>query len=138
MAFDNFSLILAGITVLFFIFLITKNSTRKNFCVICVSVSLAWIALLLLYLMDIFADKLAIAILMGHTSLGLFYLLYEKLGLFKLPFLLTTISIIYFIFEGIIMEALYLLIGIWAAFFIFYLINNKSFSKKIIECCRRW
>ncbi len=137
---DNLSLTLIGIMVLFFMLLFAKNlfKNKKNFCVICISVSLTWIVLLTLYFLNIFTDKLIIAILMGHTSLGLFYVFYENLGFFKLPFLLTTISIIYFVFEGIIVESLYLLGGVWIIFFIFGLSKNKSFSKKIIECCKKW
>ena len=140
MPFNNLSLALIGISLLFFILLFGKSLTKhkKNFCVICVSVSLLWIILLISYYLNIFADQIIIAILMGHTSLGIFYLLYDKLGLFKLPFLLTTISLIYFVFEGIIMESLYLLAGIWGIFFIFKLFKNKSFSKKILECCKKW
>ena len=139
MPFNNLSLALIGISVLFFILLIIKQFIKsKKLCVICVSVSLLWIILLVSYYLNIFADKIIIAILMGHTSLGIFYLLYDTLGLFKLPFLLTAISVIYFVFEGIIMESLYLLVGIWGIFFIFKLFKNKSFSRKILECCKKW
>lgn len=136
---DNLTLTLIGIIVLFFIFLAFKTFLKnKKFCVLCISVSSAWIILLVLYYFSIFSDKTILAILMGHTSLGLFYLFYDKLGIFKLPFLLTTISIIYFVLEGFLINGFYILLAVWILFFIFNLFKNKKFAKKIIECCRKW
>jgi len=134
----NLTLILAGITALFFILLFIKSFTKKKFCVICVSVSLTWITLLILYFLNIFTDKLIIGILMGGTSVGLFYMLYEKIGIFKLPFLLTLISMIYFILGGFVISTLYLIAGLWILFFIFNLFQNKTFFKNIVECCKKW
>jgi len=134
----DLTLILAGIMALFFILLLIKSFIKKKFCVVCVSVSLTWITLLILYFLDIFTDKLIIGILMGGTSVGLFYMLHEKLGIFKLPFLLTLISIIYFILESFVVNGLYLIAGLWVLFFIFNLFQNKPFFKKIVECCKKW
>lgn len=139
--------ILAGIIVLFFILLILKNIfSWKKFCTLCVSVSLAWIFLLVLYFLEIFSDKIIMAILMGHTSLGLFYLFEknarEKFKIFRLPLLLSFIFIIYSIIENFEFNSLILIFGLWIVFFLIYLFrNNKGFSKfadKIIECCRNW
>src|SRR3989344_270246 len=104
MALNNFSFILLGIIVLFFLLLTIKNIFKiKKFCAICLSISLTWIVLLILYFLDIFADKIIIAILMGHTSLGLYYILEnkvkEKFKVFRLPLLLTFIFIIYTLLE---------------------------------------
>ncbi len=144
MALDNLSLILIGITLLFFILLFVKSlfKNKKKFCMICLSVSLIWITLLILYYFNIFTDKLIIAILMGHTSLGIFYLLEKKvkkeLLFFRLPYLLTSISLIYFILSDFIINSLYVLFGLWLLFIVIYLFKNKGFSKKIIECCKKW
>ncbi|MDP2672552.1 MAG: hypothetical protein Q8O84_01950 [Nanoarchaeota archaeon] len=136
-----------GIIGLFFILLILKNIfSWKNFCVLCVSVSLIWIVLLFLYLSGIFADKIIIAILMGHTSLGLFYLweknVREKFKIFRLPLLLIFIFIIYIILENFEFNSFLLILGLWIIFYLIYLFrNNKKFSKvakKLIECCRNW
>src|SRR3989338_7177930 len=97
---NNLILVLIVITGLFFLFLILRNFSKK-ICVICLSVSLTWVVLLSLYFLDIFTDKTLIAILMGQTSLGLFYLFYDKLSVFKLPFILTFVSLIYFVLEKI-------------------------------------
>jgi len=104
----NLTLILAGITALFFILLFIKSFTKKKFCVICVSVSLTWITLLILYFLNIFTDKLIIGIL------------------------------IYFILGGFVISTLYLIAGLWILFFIFNLFQNKTFFKNIVECCKKW
>ena len=143
---ESLYLTLVGITLLFVIFLIFKEflskKSKDKFCVICFSVSLTWIILLVLYFTAIFTDKTIIAILMGQTSLGLFYLFYEKLNVFKLPFLLTLIAVIYFILESFEIKSLFLLAGLWILFFIIFIFkSNKklsNFANKIIECCKKW
>ena len=136
-----------GIIGLFFILLILKNILNfKKLCVLCVSVSLTWIVLLILFLTNIFTDKIIIAILMGHTSLGIFYLweknVKEKFKIFRLPLLLTFIFIIYAVLENFEFNSLLLILGLWIVFSLIYLFrNNKKFSKvakKLIECCRNW
>ncbi len=136
-----------GIIALFFILLILKNIFNwKKFCTLCISVSLTWIVLLVLYFLKIFQDKIIIAILMGHTSLGMFYLwekkVKEKLKIFRLPLLLTFIFIIYTAIENFEFNSLFIILGLWIVFYLIYLFrNNKGFNKftkKIIECCRNW
>ena len=136
-----------GIIGLFFILLILKNLFNwKKFCALCVSVSLTWIALLILFLTKTFTDKIIIAILMGHTSLGIFYLwekkVREKFKIFRLPLLLTFIFIIYLVLENFEFNSFLIIIGLWIVFFKIYLFrNNKKFNgvaKKLIECCRKW
>lgn len=135
--------VLLGIILLFFLFLIMKNLfNSKKICAICLAVSIAWIVLLSLYFLEIFTNKTIIAILMGQTSIGLFYFLNEKLGIFKLPFILTAISIIYFILEEIGLKVIYLLISLWFIFLVIYIFKtNKNFgvfANKLIECCKKW
>lgn len=138
---------IAGIIALFFILLILKNIFKwKNFCVLCVAVSLTWIILLILYFLKIFQDKIIIAILIGHTSLGLFYLwekkVREKFKIFRLPLLLSFIFIIYSVLENFEFNSLLIILGAWIIFFLIYLFrNNKGFNKftkKLIECCKKW
>ena len=140
---DLITLIFAGITLLFFVILVLKNifNLRKA-CAICLAVTLTWVVLLILYFLNIFNDKIIIAILIGHTSLGIFYLwekkVKERTKLFRLPYLLTSILIIYHILNGFVISSLYFILGLWALFFIIYLFKNNKLAKKIIECCRRW
>ena len=137
------------ITSLFFIFLIIKSIIKKNkFCVICASVFILWIFLLILYWKGKFLDKTILAILIGETTLGIFYSAEAKardeLKIFILPFLLTLILIGYTLIEGFnySLDILYFLIMIWILFFIIYSFKDKGrlgkITKKMIECCKRW
>ena len=137
----NLFLILIGITVLFFLFLILRNFSKK-ICAVCLSVSLTWTILLILYFTGYFTDKILIAILMGGTSVGLFYMFNERLSVFKLPFILSLISLIYFILEKIELNVIYLLALLWIFFGFVYLFKSnkkfKFFANKLIECCKNW
>ena len=144
---DTITTILIGVVALFFILLALKNILNlKKTCVICVSITLAWITLLTFYFLNIFDDKILIAILMGHTSLGIYYMLEKKVRksflFFRLPYLLTSIWLIYFIIEGFVLNSLYVIVILWLLFILVYLLrNNSGFSKfvnKLIECCKRW
>jgi len=140
---DLITWIFIGITLLFFLILALKNILNlKKICVICFSITLMWITLLTLYFLDIFTDKIIIAILMGHTSLGLFYILEKKIKknflLFRLPYLLTSISLVYFILNGFITSILYFILGLWLLFTLIYLLKFNKLTKKIIECCKKW
>ncbi len=144
---DTITIIFIGIAALFFIILALKNIFNvKKICVICLSITLAWISLLTLYFLNIFIDKILIAILMGHTSLGLFYLWEKKVRknylVFRLPLLLTFIFIIYSILGTFSFNSIIFLIILWLLFFIFYILRTKKsiskFVNKIIECCKKW
>ena len=137
------TIVLIGITILFFLLLAMKTIFNiKKACAICLSVTLSWIILLILYFLNIFADKIIIAILMGHTSLGIYYILEKKVKkkflLFRLPYLLTSISVIYFILEGLNINTLILLAVIWLFFALVYLFKFNKLTKKLIECCKKW
>ena len=135
--------ILLGITGLFFLVLLVKSMLKnKKICAICLSVSLTWIILLSFYFLGIFTDKTLIAILMGQTSIGLFYFFNEKLNVFKLPFILTLVVLIYFTLEKIELNVIYLLISFWIIFTLIYLFksnkNLRIFANKLIDCCKKW
>ena len=143
----HFFYVLVGITALFFVILALKNILNlKKACAICFSVTLTWAVLLALYFLKIFNDKIIIAILMGHTSLGLYYIFERKVRknalVFRLPLLLTFIFIIYSILEIFSFNSLIFLIILWLIFALIYLFRSTSgFSKfvnKLIECCKRW
>lgn len=139
----NLVWILTGITALFFLLLALKSIFNvKKACVICLSVTLTWITLLILYFLNLFPDKIIIAILMGHTSLGLYYILEKKVKkrflLFRLPYLLTSILVVYYILNGFAINNLYFILGLWTLFFAIYLFKNNKIAKKIIECCKKW
>lgn len=142
-------MIFTAISAIFFIILIMKEvlsvGFRKKMCTLCLSVSLVWFLLLILYFLGIFTNKVIIALLMGHTSLGIFYTIerkIKKLRLFRLPILLSLIFIFYFLVEGFVGLALLFLIALWVIFlFIYSFKQNKRLRllfTKILECCKKW
>lgn len=140
---EQITWILLGIVALFFLILTIKSIFNlKKACAICLSVALTWISLLAFYFLNIFTDKIIIAILMGHTSLGIFYLwekrVKERTKLFRLPLLLTFIFIVYSLLEKFILNGILFLLALWTFFFIIYLFKNNKIAKKIIECCKKW
>ncbi len=132
-----------GIIALFLILLIIKSIFNiKKICAICLSVTIGWIILLIFYFLGIFTDKIIIAILMGHTSLGIYYILEKKMKkdilIFRLPYLLTSIFIIYTLLENFNINNLFFILALWALFFIIYLFKFNKLAKKLIECCKKW
>ncbi len=143
-----------SITVLFFVFLVAKKSLEKSFlknkrfCAICAAVSLTWIALLIPYWSGLFRDGILVALLLGQTILGVFYLVEkkvpEKLLVFRLPFLLTLIALGYSLLVpvgGSVWIVLFIAI-LWTVFILFYASKkNKvmgSFVKRMVKCCKEW
>ena len=136
------------ITGLFFAVLgIKELIPKKNICAICFAVALTWIALLVLFWKKMFSDPILIALLMGQSIIGLFYLwenyVNEKWLLFRLPFLLTITTLGYLSITGSINTSLLLFLGIlWLIFsFMYASKQNKkinSMVKKVIQCCKKW
>lgn len=135
--------------IAFFVLLMgVKEIFKKKFCVLCVAVSLTWFLLLILYWKGLFTNKLIIALLMGSSVLGIFYLVEKKVKesweLFRLPFYLTLVSLVYFVLEGLesLGKVALVLVSLWVVFgFLFVYKNNNqigSFVKKLIECCKNW
>ncbi len=143
--------ILLIITGMFFLLLIIKelfkDNTKKKICVICLAVSLTWVMLLILYFLNIFDNNVILALLMGETVLGVYYLaeskVKEELKIFRLPFLLTLTLAAYsvIVYEDLIKSAILILL-LWGFFTVIYVYRKNSslnrFVKKIIECCKRW
>ncbi len=144
--------VLLAITALFFILLAAKEllpkKLRKQFCVICASISLAWITLLFLSFKGLFNNPLIIALLLGQTIVGIFYLVEgkvkNKLKVFRLPFLLSLLVVGYSFFgmpDESIQTLLFLLI-LWVIFaFVYSYQQNRKIKKivrKLVACCKRW
>ena len=148
----NLLQIVIAITALFFIMLgikqFLKGKAKEEFCAICLAVSINWIILLILYWLGLFNDKTILAVLMGQSSLGIFYLaeknVKENLKIFRLPFLLTLIMIVYSVLEGFSYSTnvIYFIFILWILFIFIYAFNEngkfKKLTKKIIECCKKW
>jgi len=134
------------IVSIFFLLLLVKNIFKLDFCVICSAFTLTWISLIILGYFGYFQDRVLIALLMGHTSLGLFYLFEEKakrdVKILRLPVLLTLMMSAYaVVFDfNVDFSAYILLLVLWILFGFVYVFKNNSkirvFANKLIECCR--
>ncbi|MBI3032490.1 hypothetical protein HYY69_03375 [Candidatus Woesearchaeota archaeon] len=136
----------------FILLLILKQflpkSMQKSFCVICGAVSLTWFLLLLLLNSGLFTNKVIIALLLGQSTVGIYYFIEKKVAerfhVFRLPFLLTLLVVAYilisfpynFVFEFTIIFSL------WIIFILLYFFRHntslKNLVKKIAQCCRNW
>ena len=121
--------IIIGITLTFFLIFTVREFINKNMkkkiCVICAAITLTWIFLLILYWKGIFDNQLIIALLMGQTILGIFYLSESKvkkeLKFFRLPFLLSLIVTGYSILTLEIRINLLIFLSIlWILFILIY------------------
>lgn len=153
----TFLTVLIGITVLFFLLLIFKSIflKEKKFCAICASMSLTWIILLALSIFGQFSNPVLVALLIGQTVVGIFYVVEQKvreeLALFRLPFLLTltyiaygllAFSILTSVNSKILLESGIFLGLLWGIFLLFYFYRHhpvfQEKVQKIVECCKRW
>lgn len=144
-------LVFLTISGLFFLFLILKSwlkgKIKEQFCVICASVFVTWFSLLALLWWGVFEDSLIIALLIGESTVGIYYLVEskvkEELKIFRLPFLLSLIFVGYSLITlSLAFSALFWVLGIWMLFTVIYLYRNneriQTITKKLVECCKRW
>ncbi len=160
----KFTGILIAITLLFFIFLLFKTLfvRLKNLCALCGAVSLTWIGLLIGFKFNLLTDPTAgiiIALLMGQSVLGVFYLIQQKrnnkktvkkeednspLRILTLPIhlTLTTIALVLLAVPEDTKTVLIFLLAIWLLFGSLFAYRTHpyvhQFTQKIIECCKRW
>jgi hypothetical protein len=148
----EFLIVLIAISIVFFVLLAFKEllvgNLKKNMCVICGAVVLTWVTLLVLLWLGKFENKVLLALLMGESTLGVFYLVESQvrsnLKLFRLPFLLTLITIAYSVImmPSDLLDVLIFLSILWILFSLiyFYRGNGKvgTLLKKLVECCKKW
>lgn len=141
-------LVFVVIIGLFFLLLAAKSFTGKRFCVVCASVGLTWLTFLVLYRLGYFQDEVLLALLMGQSILGLYYLaernVGEKLHLFRLPFLLSLTLIAHVAISPSwqVLQVIWLLLVLWVAFVGVYVSRKvpgvRQFVENVIKCCRDW
>lgn len=134
-----------SIVVLFFVVLIVKSLLKKEFCAICVAVSLSWLSFFSLYKFNLFDNVIILALLMGQSILGVFYLLEKKsaesLKLFRLPFLLSLTFVFYSsVTSSLDFSVVKLLLSLWLLFSVIFVYRKneriKLFVDKIVACCK--
>lgn len=141
-------LVLLVITVLFVGLLVIKSISKWKFCVICTSVSVTWMALLVLYWLGLFDQPVIIAVLMGQSIVGSYYFLEktsrESLHIFRLPLLLT-LTLAAFVALGVTADLNYglsLLAALWVVWSLLYLYRQNPRTRivvdRIIACCKDW
>lgn len=139
--------LLLAIVLLFFILLAVKSRLPWKICAICLAVSLTWLALLFAYHAGRFDNILLLALLMGQSITGVYYL-WEKRApkewlIFRLPLLLSLLYLFYLIIDlTLYWQPLALLAVLWIASYTLFLQRTKPSLKrkfeKIIACCSNW
>lgn len=150
---DPLFLIFGAISLIFIFLLMVKALGKWKFCVLCGSIGLSWLALLIVYWLNIFHNPLIIALLVGNSVVGIYYLverkIAEKFHLFRLPFFLTLLFVGYWLISWPSIFAVdqllptgALLLVLWLIFcWVFLSRHNaklKSFVSQIINCCKNW
>lgn len=140
-------LALASVTALFAVLLAAKAAIGRRFCVICASVGTTWLGLLIALRAGAFADRTTVALLMGQSVVGIYYLaekrLSERYHVFRLPFLLTlTAAAAAALGMPLGLGTPFLLAALWACFaFVFalrHLPSARALADRVVACCRDW
>jgi len=141
--------VLLLITALFVALLLIKKvaSTAVKICAICLAVTLSWLLLLTMLRLGYIDDMLVVGILMGQSSLGVYYLLEKKapreLLLFRLPVLLTLTLLVFTVVSAAWQADAWLVVGgVWLIVGLLYFYRNSQWAKgkvkSMIECCSNW
>lgn len=141
-------ILITTITILFLLGILIRKKI-SNLCALCFAVAGTWILGLGYYFMgnnEMLVNKLSLGILMGGSAVGSMYYLSSKLpekySLFKLPYFLSFILFIYFIFEQMGLFALVGLGILWVLFLTLFIFRNdgrfKNIINQIIKCCKNW
>ena len=139
-------LVFAAVVVIFALVLGARRFAKRDLCALCLSVSLTWIGLLGLHRMGMFENTVLLALLMGQSVTGIFYMLKDRLPkvlrIFTLPFFLTLTAIAYILItEDYIMWTFGLLTAVWVgSWFIFASREDpgtQPLAKVVMECCEK-
>ena len=135
------------IVLLFFTLLAVKSKLPWKICAICLAVSMTWLVLLFAYHAGRFDNILLLALLMGQSITGIYYLWEKRTPedwlIFRLPLLLSLLYLFYVIVDlTFYWQPLVLLAVLWISSYILFLQRTKpSFKRtfeKIIACCSNW
>jgi len=129
--------------------LVAAKQLLKNvkYCAICLAVSVTWVGLLVLLWFGVFNNSVLVALLMGQSSLGLYYLIEkrspERFLVFRLPLLISLTWLAYSVVnQTLFFDALLMVVGAWLVFGVLYVYRtNPKFQTKVkavIDCCSDW
>ncbi len=141
----------AGISALFVVSLAIKKWLPKiinsKFCAICIAVSGTWILLLLGKWFGFFQDDVILALLIGQSITGIFYLVEKNVAeektIFRLPLLLTLLVLGYELFRPQIYVGSFItVILLWGIMGVLYALKHNpalnNTVRAMMECCKRW
>ena len=140
------------ITVFIIIIIVRKvlektNPTVKSWCAICLANTFTWLTLLVMYQYSLYTNLTLIALMMGLTTLGLYYTIEKVVSrpllLFRLPFLLTLIAMGHTILaKSVDFQATLLVGAVWIIFTLLYAYRQSPLLQttitKLVECCKKW
>lgn len=138
--------VFAAVVLIFAVILVAKRFAKQSVCALCLSVSLTWIGLLILHRVGMFQDTVLLALLMGQSVTGIFYMLKERLPqalrIFTLPFFLSLTAVAYvLITSDYIIWTFVLLTAVWiAGWFIFTSRDDpgaQPLATVVMECCEK-
>ena len=145
---EDLLLALALILGFFLVLLLVQFISKKRFCALCGAVFFTWILLLGIYYVGMFKDVIIIALLIGQSTLGIFYFFEKKvaepLTLFRLPFLVTLLIAAYTMLIRSFPANELLLFGggLWLLFGGLYFYRQvpalRQLAQKVIACCKNW
>lgn len=136
-----------AIALVFYIVLALKSLLKLSVCSICAAVSASWLALLTLRTIGWFENDVLLALLMGMSVVGGYYL-WERHAkkeylLFRLPVLLTLSFLAWILVQLQFDFTIVIVVGaVWAVHGLLYAYRNSPGVKprvdKIIACCSSW
>lgn len=136
-----------AIIALFYSGLIIKPRIKLNLCMICLAVSLTWISLLVLRQLGLFDNDVLIALLLGQSVVGGYYLWERRVKdvwlLFRLPVLLSlSLAAWTLLTLSLDLPLIGIVLVVWLLHGLLYTYRNKPATKayvdKIIACCSKW
>ena len=132
------------ISLVFIASLVIKKLVNKPLCSLCVAVASVWLVLLYLYKSGSFNDEVLLAMLLGQSITGIFYLAYRRLPtglrIFSLPFFLSLTAIFYWLITSKVQLSVFILLAVlWLIAWVIFTYRNdpgkKTIAKILAECC---
>ena len=143
----NITWVFLAIATLFYAGLIIKPLLKMKFCTICLAVSLTWLSLLILRQLGLFENDLILAMLLGQSVVGGYYLWERRAKtnalIFRLPVLLTLTFGAWTLLRLDLDPTLMVIVTIvWIIHGLlhYYRAHDgvKTYVDKIIACCSKW
>ncbi|KKU19984.1 MAG: hypothetical protein UX30_C0005G0025 [Candidatus Saccharibacteria bacterium GW2011_GWA2_46_10] len=136
--------IFLAISLIFIASLVLKNVIKKPLCALCVAIASVWLILLYLYKSGNFSNQILLALLIGQSITGIYYLAYRKLPktlrIFSLPFFLTLTALAYALIAGDVELTVFGLLAVlwlmaWGIFAYRHDPGKTTIGKVLAKCC---